>query len=157
MGKLGRKCAKITCEGDSIRHILFLPNNLPKYEEVSFHYQIMKSAYCSPPCLPEISKFSSPPSRHTATVPAQEPTPRHDKCGGAACGCIVLPKWLPKNRDYLHGGGKCLTIRHMAYGCRCFGSRDTVDVAANACRCAVRNMFVVSHFVCCVKVNRNPK
>ena len=90
-------------------------------------------------------KVLKSPSRHTATVPAQEPTPRHDKCGGAACGCIVLPKWLPKNRDYLHGGGKCLTIRHIAYGCRCFGSRDTVDVAANACRCAVRNMSVVSH------------
>ena len=124
----------------------FLPNNLPMYEEVSFHYQIMKSAYCSQPLLARNFKVLKSPSRHTATVPAQEPTPRHDKCGGAACGCIVLPKWLPKSRDYLHGGGgKCLIIRHIAYGCRCFGSRDTVDAAANACRCAVRNMSVVSH------------
>ena len=116
------------------------------YEEVSFHYQIMKSAYCSQPLLARNFKVLKSPSRHTATVPAQEPTPRHNKCGGAACGCIVLPKWLPKNRDYLHGGGgKCLIIRHIAYGCRCFGSRDTVDAAANACRCAVRNMSVVSH------------
>ena len=50
-------------------------------------------------------KVLKSPSMHAATVPAREPTQGHDKCGGAACGCIVLPKWLPKNRDYLHGGG----------------------------------------------------
>ena len=43
------------------------------------------------------------------------------------------------------GGGKCLAIRHIAYGCRCVGSRGAEGAAANCCRCAVRDMSVVSH------------
>ena len=105
----------------------------------------MKSAYCSQPCLPEISKFSSP--RRGTRLPCRLKS-RHQDTTNAA----VLPVAASSCRNgcrkvvitYM-GGGKCLAIRHIAYGCRCFGSRDTVDAAANACRCAVRNMSVVSH------------